>query len=160
MPNFSDVRDFHEKFQLPAPPAPRFIPGNANRFIMTELPWRLIDIEKKLQADRLPGDVFYGRVQMMIEELRELVQAHQAGNLADQADALVDLAYFVFGTAVMMGLPWEELFTEVHTANMGKILVESPEESKRLNKLDVKKPAGWQPPNLARILARYRELHG
>jgi predicted HAD superfamily Cof-like phosphohydrolase len=163
--NFEQVRAFHERFQLPI--------GTRPQILKDHLEWDLPPRQGKEDSDtairqmryaedyirqsRMPDDVAWGRIQMMMEELREFAEAVQRGDLADQADSLVDLAYFVLGTAVMMGLPWETLFGEVHRANMQKVLVACAEESKRLNKLDVKKPEGWQPPQIEAILAAETE---
>jgi hypothetical protein len=111
-------------------------------------------VEAFIKSNRLPDDQVWGRVQMMIEELREFAEAVRDGDLEKQADSLVDLDYFLLGTAAMMGLPYDALFAEVHRANMGKVLCASAEESARLNKLDCKKPEGWRPPDIAGVLER------
>lgn len=127
--NFDLVRQMHVKFGLPAPLSPR----------------------------ELDLEVVLGRIQMMAEELNEFIKAVRTHDLADQADSLVDLTVFAMGTAVMMGLPWDELFAEVQRANMDKELVASAEESKRLNKLDLKKPAGWVAPRVNEILTQHAQ---
>jgi predicted HAD superfamily Cof-like phosphohydrolase len=65
-------------------------------------------------------------------------------DLAEQADGLVDLAYFVFGTAIMLGVPWQKHWIAVQSANMEKIPGPTG---------DVVKPAGWIRPDHDRILA-------
>lgn len=85
------------------------------------------------------------RARFLQEELNELLDAT---TLEDQADALVDLVYVAKGTAVMMGLPWPELWDDVQRANMAKVRG----ATHRGNLVDVKKPPGWQPPNGAAIL--------
>ncbi len=118
--NVEDVRDFHNKFQVPMAEQPSFLDGNAHEF----------------------------RVKFMQEELNEFADAYEAENLAAAADALVDLAYVVFGTALMMGLPWADLWREVQLANMTKELAKPDgSNSKRGNPLDVVKPDGWQAPD-------------
>lgn len=150
--NFEQVRAFHEKFRLPVGSAPREMPQGLYDEDRADALRQLLFAEKVIQRNRLPNDVAWGRVQMMIEELREFAIAVEAGDLEGQADGLVDLVYFALGTAVMMGLPWEKLFDEVHRANMEKELVADREESARLNKLDVKKPVGWAPPDVKGVL--------
>jgi len=75
-------------------------------------------------------------------------------DLAGQADALVDLVYVIKGTAVMQGLPWVELWGDVHGANMVKVLG----ATKRGDRVDVTKPPGWVGPRTEDILdeAGYR----
>ncbi len=72
-------------------------------------------------------------------------------DLAGQADALVDLVYVALGTAVMLGLPWNELWDDVQRANMAKVR----KETHRGHKVDVGKPEGWVPPMTLAILERH-----
>ena len=60
------------------------------------------------------------RVRLMSEEYAELCRAHPLRNLPDFADGLVDLTWVVLGTAVVAGLPFNELWEEVKRANMAK----------------------------------------
>lgn len=95
------------------------------------------------------------RVECMQEELNEFKDAVEAQDLAAQADALVDLVYFVKGTALMLGLPWPELWNAVQQANMEKEPGEKIREGS-LHKVDCIKPEGWEPPDIAGILL----IHG
>lgn len=108
------------------------------------------------------------RIQCMMEELNEFAVAAGARievlsrlpivvfntnadqDLAGQADALVDLVYFALGTAVMLGLPWQKLWDDVHRANMTKILGVKPG---RGHAVDLVKPPGWVGPQTHQILA-------
>jgi predicted HAD superfamily Cof-like phosphohydrolase len=96
------------------------------------------------------------RANFMLEELREFADASglalhndkfvpmvNAQSLAGQADALVDLVYVALGTASLMGLPWDELWDDVHQANMRKLLGSQG---------DVVKPPGWRGPQTEAIL--------
>lgn len=82
------------------------------------------------------------RVECLEEEVREFRDAVLAQDLGKQADALIDLVYFAKGTAVMMGLPWETLWDDVHRANMMK----ERGISHRGHKFDCVKPPNWIPP--------------
>lgn len=104
---------------------------------------------------QLPADMMIGRVEMILEELMEFLRAYRHGDLAGQADALIDCEYFLLGTGAHMGLPWDEIFDEVHDANMRKEPQGHAGTSKRRNKLDVIKPPGWEPPNIEAVLARH-----
>lgn len=150
--NFAMVQEFHQKFELPQPSTPCLLRDGVCRDFSGDIKTLIEYVENHIRRARHESDVFGGRVQMMLEELREFIDAHEKEDIATAADSLVDLAYFVFGTAVMMGLPWDALFAEVHRANMAKVRVSNAEESKRLNKLDVRKPDGWQPPDFTTIL--------
>lgn len=88
------------------------------------------------------------RIDFMAEELDEFEAACQTQDLAEQADALVDLVYVALGTAVMLGLPWDDLWDDVHRANMEKIAG----VGKRGHLVDCIKPDGWVGPKTNEIL--------
>ena len=87
------------------------------------------------------------RINCMQEELDEFETAVDCGSFEGQADALIDLVVFAKGTAVMMGLPWEELWDDVMRANLSKI----PGSTER-SKTDLIKPGNWVPPQTEGIL--------
>jgi len=79
------------------------------------------------------------RIEWIKEETREL---EDADNLVDQVDALTDLAYFIIGFFVEMGIDFETMFRIVHEANMRKAAkgVRYNDDGK------VVKPDNWLPP--------------
>lgn len=119
-----DVRAFHDRFGIINPSTPHFLNKEAQEF----------------------------RVKFMKEELQEFQDSYEVEDMHGAADALVDLAYVVHGTALMMGIPWAELWKEVQKKNMEKQRAKSADESKRGSKLDVIKPEGWTPPNHVKAL--------
>lgn len=119
-----DVRDFHLKFGLLAHDSPVHL------------------TRRKLQE----------RVEFMQEELNEFAAAVNTQNLAEQADALIDLVYVAKGTAVMLGLPWDQLWEDVQRANLQKVRG----VTHRGHAVDVRKPLDWQPPRPEFVLM----LHG
>lgn len=64
-------------------------------------------------------------------------------------DALVDLLYVTYGTAVEMGVDLAPFFDEVHRANMHKVPGEGGGKSR--------KPERWVPPDLDRV---WRDVYG
>ena len=126
MSNFKDVGEFHGKFGLP---------------VAGSVPIRFL----------APGEAAY-RQNFIREELNEYAQAHLRKDMVALADALVDLAYVVLGTAHYHGLPWEELFAAVQGANMRK---ERGEGHRRGPCESIVKPPGWSPPDLLPILRRH-----
>ena len=100
----------------------------------------------------LTDSAFDFRVQFLKEELEEFRHAHLTRDMHGAADALVDLAYVLHGTALMMGLPWRKLWDEVQRANMEKIRATDASQSKRGSALDVIKPAGWVGPDHSEAL--------
>ena len=123
----SDVAAFHELI------------GYKNRHI--DLRW-LDTTESKT--------VLLRRLGMMLEELSELSIAVSRGDAEDVVDSLVDLCYFLKGTAEILRLPWTELWEDVHRANMAK----RAGMTKRGVAHDASKPEGWRPPNIKGILQK------
>lgn len=90
------------------------------------------------------------RCNLIKEEFKELNDAIAAGDLVEVADALADLLYVVHGSAITFGIDIRPIFAEVHASNMRKDGGGSRPDGKIL------KPPGWQPPNLAPILAQMK----
>lgn len=105
---------------------------------------------------KLADDVFIFRYGFMVEELHELLVAHQRGDLAAFADGLADLVYVALGTAHLARVPMNDVWDEVQRANMAKERATSAADgrSRRGHELDVVKPAGWTPPDVAGVLRR------
>lgn len=93
-------------------------------------------------------------ISAMEEELVEFIESR---TIEDEADALVDMAYFALGRLVEMGLSPTALFDEVHHANMSK---KRGELSKRPGSLgyDAIKPEGWMPPDLEQFFVTRDQL--
>ena len=92
------------------------------------------------------------RARFLHEELDEFCSASNTGDLVGVADALADLVYVALGTAYRMGLPFNEIWAAVQGANMRKV----SGQTKRGNKVDACKPAGWVGPEaeIARAIER------
>jgi len=130
MTNFTDVIKMYDKFGL--------VGG------LTESP-------KLIQ----PGESAF-RLECLREELSELNDAYVENDLPKIADALVDLAVFVLGTAVRHNLPWEQLFDEVMRANNDKQVGNPAKERNGAGwKVDLVKPEGWVGPDIEKILLEY-----
>ncbi|WP_116105571.1 nucleoside triphosphate pyrophosphohydrolase family protein [Lewinella sp. IMCC34191] len=69
-----------------------------------------------------PPDRCALRVNLLQEELNELREAINQGDLVEVADALADLQYVLSGTVLEFGLgdKFRALFDEVHRSNMSK----------------------------------------
>ncbi len=119
-----NIAAFHEKFGLPYDGGPR-------------------SLDPEMQ-------VF--RIRTMHEELHEYETAVRDGDLAQQFDALIDLTYFVLGTAYLQGFPFRRGWLRVHAANMAKVRATADVPGKRNSKLDVVKPKGWAAPDLSDLV--------
>ena len=100
----------------------------------------------------LDEDTMEFRLNFLKEELNEIFHAYISSDLEEMADGLIDLCIVALGTAAMMGLPFNDMFVEVHEANMRKVRVEHAGESKRGHGFDLKKPVDWKGPNLRKFL--------
>ena len=118
----SQVRDFHRAMGLPAPGAvtPLTREGARLRFDLIT--------EEFGEFARAVGDP-------------DAPASFVSNVTTDQVDALCDLLYVVYGTAVQMGIDIEPFFELVHEANMKKGPGPMRADGKKL------KPDGWQPPD-------------
>lgn len=127
--NFDDVGDFHSKFDLDNVTHSR--PGPRD--------W--------------DDDLLAFRIKFLEEEFREFVEGVDLGDHAKMFDALIDLAYVAFGTAHLLGYPWQAGWNQVQAANMKKERAAADgSNSVRNSSFDVVKPPGWQPPDIAGVL--------
>ena len=122
----AEVRKMHDKFDFPRSDVPRLL---ADHHDLTD------------------------RGKMIQEELDEFALAAVSDDLPGMADALIDLVYFAKGTAVMLGLPWGHLWSDVHKCNMAKEPGEK--EGREGIKHDLIKPEGWVPPRTLEILKEH-----
>jgi len=136
MTNFGDVGQFNHKFGLPS--------------VIHDGGPRQVDLNSEEVQERLTL-----KMKHLSEELREWEEGYYQDDVVKMADALVDLVYVALGTAHFLGLPWEQIWNEVHRANMRKVRATSPEESSRASASDVIKPPGFVPPDLEEILERF-----
>lgn len=86
------------------------------------------------------------------EEVEEFEAACITDDLVDQVDAVMDIMYLSIGALVEMGVAPEEVFNEVHKANMGKRFPDGKVHKMTSGK--TAKPEGWKPPEegIAKIL--------
>jgi predicted HAD superfamily Cof-like phosphohydrolase len=117
-----DVKDFHRKFEIPIVATPK-VP----------------EISRKVLRKKL-----------IVEEYEELLEALEADNLEEIADALVDLTYVGIGLGIEYGIPLDAVWAEIHRSNMRKLGGPKREDGKQL------KPEGWRKPDIKAVLDRYR----
>lgn len=88
-----DVTEFHKTFDIPT----------------AEIPKMLDDAAKNR------------RVNLIIEETDEFIDALDKEDIIETIDALVDLLYVTYGAAVELGVDLEPFWNEVQRSNMTKI---------------------------------------
>jgi predicted HAD superfamily Cof-like phosphohydrolase len=70
----------------------------------------------------LPSDEIQQlRVALIEEELTELKEGINKGDLTEIADAITDILYVTYGAAHAFGIPIDDCFEEVQRSNMSKL---------------------------------------
>ncbi|MGH3753352.1 MAG: MazG nucleotide pyrophosphohydrolase domain-containing protein [Pseudonocardiaceae bacterium] len=92
------------------------------------------------------------RISLLEEEVGELVAAINARDLTGIADALADITYVVYGTALTYGIDLDSVLGEVHRSNMSKL----DHDGKPITRADGKvlKSELYSPPDVAAVLRR------
>lgn len=96
------------------------------------------------------------------EEISEMEDEYDRGNLVGVVDGMIDLHFFLLGVIYKHGLKeelYEKLFHEVYSANMEKKAGVKKGREGFGNAADAVKPEGWIPPEerLARILENHMD---
>jgi pectin methylesterase-like acyl-CoA thioesterase len=89
------------------------------------------------------------RPKIVADELRELADAIEAGDIVEIADGTADVVYAVIGTAVTYGIPFDAVFAAVHESNMTKVRPGPPVID--VNGKILKGPH-YRPPTIAPVL--------
>lgn len=93
-------------------------------------------------------------LQLAFDEYGRAIQEDEKlACLCDVADAVGDLAVVMMGLCNSLGIPFDQVYQEIHRSNMNKF-VQTPEGPKLLKRADGKviKPNGWMKPNIMSVL--------
>jgi predicted HAD superfamily Cof-like phosphohydrolase len=77
-----------------------------------------IAVRTQPEADIPESDL---RTRLLAEEVQEYYDAVAAGDVVEVADALADIVYVAFGTALNHGIDLDAVLAEVHRSNMSKL---------------------------------------
>lgn len=121
------VREFHEKFEIP----------------IAEKPCLLSEERQRLRED------------LINEELIEYEMAASKKDLVEIADALGDLLYVVFGAAIEHGLDMKVIVDEIHFSNLSKLGADGKPFYRDDGK--ILKGPNYRPPNLRSIIEMLKE---
>lgn len=132
----SDMRDFHEKFNLRYEGPCR------------SLPIELFHFRHEFMGEEMgewEGHTLAARHELL---LTEPDLANYQYHLEESLDGLIDLVYVTMGNAYLQGFGpiFNEGWRRVHEANMSKVRAGSAKDSKRNSPHDVVKPEGWTKP--------------
>ena len=109
------------------------------------------ELGAKDQPTKPPRKLSRLRFDLLEEEFDEYADAEDRRDLVQIADALADMVYVIYGTALEYGLDLDAVLREVHRSNMAKL---GP-DGKPIRREDGKvlKPEGWTPPDIEGALA-------
>jgi predicted HAD superfamily Cof-like phosphohydrolase len=72
-------------------------------------------------STEIDDDLAKLRVDLLEEEVGEFVTASEKADVIGIADALADIVYVVYGTALTYGIDLDSVLREVHRSNMSKL---------------------------------------
>jgi predicted HAD superfamily Cof-like phosphohydrolase len=90
------------------------------------------------------------RLALIEEEVAELREAAETGDLVALADALADIIYVAYGTAHVYGIELDSVLDEVHASNMTKLGADGRPVRRADGK--VLKGPDYRPPDVKSIL--------
>lgn len=158
---FDDVRKMHVKFELDTQgQTPSSLTKEEYLFrigAMFEEVWEYVysifDFDKIEDENDVNANAFREAIIDILSELELRKDVGSPKRLAEQLDALVDLAVFTCGTAERQAFPFNKAWERVMDANMQKELAGTNENSKRGFKRDLVKPEGWKKPNIISLVS-------
>ena len=90
-------------------------------------------------------EILETRIRLLDEEYLEYQEAEMSGDLIKIADALGDMTYVIFGTALIHGINLDTVLEEIHRSNMTK-------EPALTEGGKVYKGDNYSPPDLEKII--------
>ena len=90
---------------------------------------------------------------LIVEELTELNEAIDAGDLVEIADAIGDILYVTAQQATMLGLPIDALLREIQRSNMSKLGADGKPIYREDGK--VLKGLAYSPPDIVSVLEKH-----
>jgi predicted HAD superfamily Cof-like phosphohydrolase len=67
------------------------------------------------------NDLLELRDTLLAEEYDEYLSAGSSSDIVEFADALADMVYVIYGTAITFGIDLDSVLEEVHASNMSKL---------------------------------------
>ena len=148
------VREFTAGAGQPTPDRPQVMSEEETKFIAK----MILDETMELMATIYPPEKAKETLIGFIRNSEDLPaerygEGEEFKQIADQADALVDIMYYSQNCACKKGVNLSSIFKLVHGANMAK---RDPETGKFLKRADGKiiKPKGWTPPDVNQEILR------
>ncbi|MBC9820100.1 nucleotide pyrophosphohydrolase [Terrabacter sp. MAHUQ-38] len=107
-------------------------------------------------VESVTDEVLRLRERLLDEETAEFAVASHRRDLVGMADALADIVYVAYGTAVTLGLDLDLILDEVHRSNLSKL----DERGRPVLRHDGKvlKSPRYSPPDIAAVIAEQPTL--
>lgn len=154
MPNQDMVREFHARIRAHVDVEMSAMQTATSQSLEAAAIVPMGLANEALARYREVGDPRDLRAHLMLEELGEALNAMAERDRVLLADALADLLYVVYGTAVTFGIPLDAVFTEVHRSNMTKEPQPSDPDAARVRD----KGPNYSPPDIGRVLREAGKL--
>jgi predicted HAD superfamily Cof-like phosphohydrolase len=132
MNNADMLREFHRAVGSPTPESPT-APGPD-----------ILTLRHALITEE------YEEVSSAFATLEEARRSGDPGDITPLIHELTDLLYVTYGTILACGIDPDEVFEEVHRANMRKTKGPRRPDGKQL------KPEGWRPADVAGVIERQK----
>merc|ERR1719473_997632 len=150
------VREFTFESGKPTPETPEVMSEDEVHFISKMILDEVLELWATLKTAEEAKAALNGILEKAEALQKEEYSADEEGQIkqvAAQADALVDIEYYMLNTAAKKGFNMSAIFGVVHAANMAK---RNPETGRFEKRADGKiiKPPGWMPPDVEGEVAR------
>eukprot|EP00746_Dinoflagellata_sp_MGD_P160456 gnl/MRDRNA2_/MRDRNA2_87223_c0_seq1.p1 gnl/MRDRNA2_/MRDRNA2_87223_c0~~gnl/MRDRNA2_/MRDRNA2_87223_c0_seq1.p1 ORF type:complete len:375 (-),score=103.96 gnl/MRDRNA2_/MRDRNA2_87223_c0_seq1:255-1379(-) len=150
------VREFTFEAGQPTPERPELMTDDEVQFISKMILDETLELWATLKAPEESKAALIDLIQQAKPLPKEMYSSDQQGlinQIAGQADALVDIEYYMLNCAAKKGFNMSSIFGVVHAANMAK---RNPETGRFEKRADGKviKPPGWKPPDVEGELGR------
>lgn len=107
-------------------------------------------VEERETPGFVEPETFALRRRLLLEEVFEYVEASDAEDLIDIADALADIVYIAYGTARVIGVNLDDVLAEVQRSNMSKVGADG--KVVRRDDGKILKPDTYSAPNIGKVM--------
>jgi hypothetical protein len=150
------VREFTSETGQPTPERPQVMTQGEVEFISKMILDETLELWATLKAPEESKAALIDLIRQAKALPKEVYSSDEQGiinQIAAQADALVDIEYYMLNCAAKKGFNMSSIFGVVHAANMAK---RNPETGRFEKRADGKviKPPGWKPPDVEGELDR------
>lgn len=150
------VKQFTEESGTTVPPSPSPLTRDEVKFICKMILDEVMELVATVETPVYAKNMLVTLIESSNDIPKIEYDSTESGRIAqiaDQADAFVDIQYYMLNCACKKGINLSSVFTLVHAANMAK---RDPETGlfKKREDGKIMKPTGWQPPNVVAEIER------